>query len=36
MAPMPAKLIWHSEICPENPTSSTNDSATMPIGKILA
>ena len=35
-APMPAKLSWHSEICPAKPTSGTSERATMPIEKILA
>ena len=35
-APMPAKLSWHSEICPAKPTSGTSERATMPSAKILA
>ncbi len=30
-APMPAKLSWHSEICPAKPTSGTSDRAMMPM-----
>ena len=35
IAPMPAKLSWHSEICPANPTSGTSDRADDADGEDL-